>query len=88
MINCRGKIFVAGMIRKAFRNQSIRIANLQPTKLSAMSPTLIVYVLLDSTDEAFEANFRYYVREAIAEDDGCSHVILLDPKRVRICPEL
>lgn len=53
-----------------------------------MSPTLIVYVLLDSTDEAFEANFRYYVREAIAEDDGCSHVILLDPKRVRICPEL
>ena len=43
---------------------------------------LIVYVLLESADEANDANFLFYVRESVEEDDGYTHVILIDPKRV------
>ena len=43
---------------------------------------LVVYVLLETDDEANDANLRYYVREGIREDDGCTHIILVDPKRV------
>ena len=43
---------------------------------------LVVYVLLETDDEANDVNLRYYVREGIREDDGCTHIILVDPKRV------
>lgn len=45
---------------------------------------LIIYVLLESEDVENEANFRYYVREAVREDEGCTHVILVDQRRVSV----
>ena len=47
------------------------------------NPTLIIYLLLKSNEESNEANFQYYLREGISEDDGCSHVILIDSKKAR-----
>ncbi len=54
---------------------------LQSTGGAENSP-LIIYVLLESTEASNEANFQYYLREGISEDDGCLHIILTDPKRV------
>jgi len=45
---------------------------------------LVVYVLLETEDGANDANLHYFVREGIREDDGCTHIILVDPKRVGI----
>ena len=45
---------------------------------------LVIYVLLESDDPENEANFMYYVREAIREHDGCTHLILVDQRRVSL----
>lgn len=50
---------------------------------STAEPVLVIYVLLESTEASNEANFQYYLREGISENDGCLHIILVDPQRVR-----
>ena len=49
---------------------------------STAEPVLVIYVLLESTEASNEANFQYYLREGIRENDGCLHIILVDPQRV------
>jgi hypothetical protein len=58
------------------------VSQAKPRPKGAAEVPLVVYVLLESGDEANEANLRYYVREAIREEAGCTHIILVDPKRV------
>ena len=43
---------------------------------------LVIFTLLESDDLENEANLRYYVREGIREDDGCTHIIIVDPDKV------
>ena len=39
--------------------------------------------MLSSDDPENYANFQYYLREGIREDDGCTHIIILDRALVR-----
>ena len=67
--------------------QSLAVADrclLQPeeTAQQIQDHPLVIYVLLESSDAANEDNFRYYLREGIRENDGCLHIILVDPQKV------
>ena len=62
----------------------VRTLQVQDRQRNRSDLPLVIYVLLESDDPETEANFMYYVREAIREHDGCTHLILVDQRRVRL----